>query len=198
MASTEGVAADGLDDEVPSSDVDGSVPEKRRSIVFFQSANARGAMEAIYFGSAHWHGNTGAGATGPWVGADLEQGMYYGGGNFSKNSTQNQPLPHEFVTLYLRGRTDGFVLKGGDATTGTLTTMYDGPRPTHGPHCSWSRPDYQPMQKQGAIILATGGDQSNSAMGKFYEGIMVLGNTTDATDDAVQANIVAVGYANIN
>ena len=157
-----------------------------------------GAMEAIYFGSAHWHGNTGAGATGPWVGADLEQGMYYGGGNFSKNSTQNQPLPHEFVTLYLRGRTDGFVLKGGDATTGTLTTMYDGPRPTHGPHCSWSRPDYQPMQKQGAIILATGGDQSNSAMGKFYEGIMVLGNTTDATDDAVQANIVAVGYANIN
>lgn len=31
------------------------------------------------------------------------------------------------------------------------------------------------MQKQGAIILATGGDESNSAMGKFYEGIMVLG-----------------------
>jgi hypothetical protein len=33
-------------------------------------------MEAIYFGNAHWHGNTGAGSTGPWVGADLESGMY--------------------------------------------------------------------------------------------------------------------------
>ena len=40
-----------------------------------------GAMEAIYFGNAHWHGNTGGGATGPWVGADLEAGMYYGGGS---------------------------------------------------------------------------------------------------------------------
>ena len=30
--------------------------------------------KAIYFGNAHWHGNTGAGKTGPWVGADLEQG----------------------------------------------------------------------------------------------------------------------------
>ena len=156
-----------------------------------------GAMEAIYFGNAHWHGNTGAGETGPWVGADLEQGMYYGGGNVSKNNSQNEPLSHEFVTLYLRGRTDGFVLKGGDATKGALTTMYDGPRPSHGPHCSWSHNDYQPMQKQGAIILATGGDNSNLAMGNFYEGIMVLGNTTDAVDEAVQANIVAVGYANI-
>ena len=50
------------------------------------------------------------------------------------------------------------------------------------------------MQKQGAIILATGGDESNAAMGKFYEGIMVLGNTTDTTDEAIQANIVGVGY----
>ena len=42
-----------------------------------------GTMEAIYFGDAHWHGNSGAGA-GPWAGADLEQGMYYGGGKYSK------------------------------------------------------------------------------------------------------------------
>ena len=31
-----------------------------------------GAMEAIYFGNAHWHGNSGAGPDGPWAGADLE------------------------------------------------------------------------------------------------------------------------------
>ena len=77
-----------------------------------------GTMEAIYFGNAHWHGNTGAGDTGPWVGADLEQGMYYGGGDRTKVNNQSQPLPHEFVTAYLRGRTDGFTLKGGDATAG--------------------------------------------------------------------------------
>jgi hypothetical protein len=87
-------------------------------------------MEAIYFGNAHWAGNTGAGTTGPWAGADLEQGtltlvldneltmnltltsgMYYGGGNQTKVNNQSQPLPHDFVSLMLKGRTDGFALK---------------------------------------------------------------------------------------
>merc|ERR1712072_1344416 len=83
---------------------------------------------------------------------------------------------------------------------GTLMTMYDGPRPDAqiagrcGKHAHGAKVSYQPMRKQGAIILATGGDNSNSAQGKFYEGIMVTGTTTDATDEAVQANIVAVGY----
>ena len=45
---------------------------------------------------------------------------------------------------------------------------------------------YQPMDKRGAIILATGGDNSNGAMGKFYEGYMVTGVTSDETDAAVQ------------
>ena len=128
-------------------------------------------MEAIYFGNAHWHGNTGAGTTGPWVGADLEQGMYYGGGNATKVNNQSTPLPHAFVSVYLRGVEQGFTLKGGDATKGALNTMYDGPRPdrTLAGTCK-NGPGYQPMRKQGAIILATGGDNSNSAMGKFYEG----------------------------
>ena len=34
-----------------------------------------GTMEALYFGNASWHGNQGDGPTGPWVGADLEQGV---------------------------------------------------------------------------------------------------------------------------
>jgi hypothetical protein len=155
-------------------------------------------MEAIYFGNAHWQGNTGAGSTGPWVGADLEQGMYYGGGDQTKVNNRSKALPHEFVSVYLRGRGDGFALKGGDATRGALETMYDGPRPdaTTAGKCKNGNV-YQPMRKEGAIILGTGGDQSNRAQGKFYEGIMVTGATTDATDDAVQANIVAVGYVNL-
>jgi hypothetical protein len=80
------------------------------------------------FGNAHWRGNTGVGS-GPWAGADLEQGMYYGGGNMTKNNPGSLPLTHDFVSLTLKGRTDGFDLKGGDATQGKQMTMYSGPRP---------------------------------------------------------------------
>jgi hypothetical protein len=117
-----------------------------------------GAMEAIYFGNAHWGGchplpckdgqphggNTGAGPTGPWVGADLESGMYYGGGEQTTVNNRSQALTSPFVSLHLKGRTDGFVLKGGDASKGDFETMYDGPRPkpwTKGRHPG----SYQPM-----------------------------------------------------
>ena len=152
-----------------------------------------GTMEAIYFGNAHWHGNKGNG-TGPWIGADLEQGMYFGGGReYTRYNPLNQPLTSEFVSLSLKGRADGFTLKGGDATQGTLATMYDGDRPVKR-WCGTSTQTYQPMHKQGAIILATGGDMSNSGRGSFYEGFMATGYASNATDDAVHANIVAVGY----
>ena len=55
-------------------------------------------------------------------------------------------------------------------------------------------PRYAPMKKQGAIILGIGGDNSDWAVGTFYEGCMTHGYTSDAADDAVQANIVAAGY----
>ena len=75
------------------------------------------------------------------------------------------------MSLYLRGGTDGFALKGGDATQGPLMTQYSGPRPDPKIAGTCGKTGtYQPMRKQGAIILATGGDFSNSAMGKFYEG----------------------------
>ena len=84
----------------------------------------------------------------------------------------------------VKGGSNGFALKGGDATQGGLTTMYDGPRPS----------GYQPMKKQGSIILGIGGDNSDWAVGTFYEGAMTAGYSTDAIDDALQANIVAAGY----
>ena len=154
-----------------------------------------GTMEAIYFGNAHWNGNTGSGDSGPWAGADLEQGMYYGGGNQTKINNQSKPLDMYFVSLSVKGRTDGFTIKGGDATEGELMTMYDGPRPDPeiaarcGPNGT-----YQPMRKEGAIILATGGDNSNSAAGNFYEGFMATGYASEETDAALQKNIIAAGY----
>jgi hypothetical protein len=39
-----------------------------------------------------------------------------------------------------------------------------------------------------------GGDNTNGAQGNFFEGVMTSGAATDATADAVQANIVAAGY----
>merc|ERR1712146_870002 len=110
---------------------------------------------------------------GPWVGADLEAGMYYGGG-LNGTNLQNKPLKHDFVSLMLKGRTDGFALKGGDATHGRFATMYDGVRPIRPNQKGKKNHGYQPMKKE--------------------EGFMTTGATSDATDEAVQANIVAVGY----
>lgn len=54
---------------------------------------------------------------------------------------------------------------------------------------------YDPMKKEGAIILAIGSDNGNTAGGgTFFEGCMTSGYPTDAADDAVHANIVAAGY----
>jgi hypothetical protein len=50
------------------------------------------------------------------------------------------------------------------------------------------------MKKEGAIILGIGGDGGDNTVGIFFEGIMATGFAKDATDDLVQANIVAAGY----
>ena len=47
------------------------------------------------------------------------------------------------------------------------------------------------MRKQGAVGLGTGGDNSNAAVGNWFEGVMTARFSSDAADNAVQANIVA-------
>ena len=138
-------------------------------------------MEAVYFGnSTQWGKGSG---TGPWVMADLENGLY-AGQSFAAPAT-NTSLTSNYVTAMLKGNSGNtFVLKGGDAQSGSLKTMYSGARPS----------GYSPMKKQGAIILGTGGDNSHTGEGTFFEGCITTGVPTDATDDAVQANIVAAGY----
>ena len=71
--------------------------------------------------------------------------------------------------------------------------MYDGPRPDPKLACCVKPPwSYQPMLKQGAIVLGTGGDNGKFAEGNFYEGYIAAGPTSSATDAAIQANIIAV------
>ncbi|MEJ2858926.1 MULTISPECIES: arabinofuranosidase catalytic domain-containing protein [unclassified Saccharothrix] len=153
-----------------------------------RSADAAGAMDAINFSTQCWFG--GCQGSGPWVQADLEWGLFPGG---SQQWNPNQrAFPQKFVTAMLKNNgTTRFAIKGSDATAGTLTTLYDGALPN----------GYSPMKKQGAIILGSGGDcckpggGANLSAGTFYEGAMVAGYPTDATEAAVQANIIAAGYA---
>ncbi|WP_248963863.1 lectin [Sphaerisporangium perillae] len=152
-----------------------------------RKADAAGAMDAINFSTQCWFG--GCSGTGPWVQADLEWGLFPGG---SQSWNPNQrAFPHKFVTATLKNNgTTRFAIKGSNAQSGGLYTLYDGALP----------PGYNPMKKQGAIILGSGGDcckpdgGANLSAGTFYEGAMVAGYPSDATENAVQANIIAAGY----
>lgn len=143
--------------------------------------DGEGAVEAVYFGSTTIWGK--GAADGPWVMADLENGVW--AGNYSPY-VANLSLAHSYVTAMVKGDAAGknhWTIKNGDAQTGPLTTPFDGPRPS-------SR--YNPMRKQGAIGLGTGGDNSNGGKGNFFEGVMTAHFSSNAADDAVQANIVSV------
>ncbi|KAJ6481479.1 glycoside hydrolase family 54 protein [Mycena vitilis] len=141
---------------------------------------ANGHMEAIYFGSA---GGTGSGS-GPWIMADLENGLFSGASRTSNPGDLS--INARFVTAIIKGEPNQWAIRGGNAATGALSTFYSGVRPSGG---------YNPMVKEGAIILGIGGDNSDGAQGTFYEGVMTSGYPTDATENSVQANVVAAKYA---
>jgi hypothetical protein len=145
--------------------------------------NGNGTMEAIYVGTCKFWGH-GSGS-GPWVMADLENGLFAGGTLVNIN---NASVSFDYVTAMVKGKQGRFAIKGGNAQNGNLKTMYDGARPT--------TPGYNPMSKEGAIILGIGGDNSNSDVGTFFEGAITSGYPPDTTEDIVQANIVAAGYGN--
>ena len=158
--------------------------------------DGNGTMEAVYFGGGVvWGtGSPGGHTNGPWVEADLENGLYAGWqNNQDQNISTNTPLKFPFVTAVVVGdvasQNSGkgrFALYGGDATNGALTTEYDGIRP--------AKTGYVPMHKQGSIILGIGGDNSDGDGGEWYEGVMASGAATLPTVNAVQVNIVAAGY----
>ena len=80
-----------------------------------------------------------------------------------------------------------WTIKAGNAQSGDLAKVFDGQRPST---------RYNPMRKEGAIILGIAGDNSNAGQGNFFEGIMTAHYSSDVADNAVQANIVAAGYGN--
>ena len=147
------------------------------------SDNGNGHMDAINFGTECWFSP--CSGSGPWVQADMENGLFAGGNGSNTNNTGNSSA---FVTALLKNNGQNtYAIKGGNAQSGSLSTWYSGAEPDLG--------GYAPMNQEGAIVLGTGGDDSNSSVGSFFEGVMTSGYPTDAADNAVQANIVSVGYS---
>jgi hypothetical protein len=148
--------------------------------------NGNGHMEAINFGTECWFSPcTGSG---PRVQADLENGLFAGGNGAN---TANDGNSSTFVTALLKSNdTTTYEIKGGNAQSGSLSTWYSGDLPDLG--------GYTPMHLEGAIVLGTGGDDSNGSDGSFFEGVITSGEPSDAADNAVQANIVSVGYTAVS
>ena len=144
--------------------------------------NGNGHMDAINFGTECWFAP--CSGSGPWVQADLENGLFAGANGSDTNNHGNSGA---YVTALLKnnGQTT-YAIKGGNAQSGSLTTWYNGALPNLG--------GYAPMHQEGAIVLGTGGDNSNGSVGSFFEGVMTAGYPTDAADNTVQANIVSAGY----
>jgi hypothetical protein len=144
-----------------------------------------GHMDAIYFGTLCWFSP--CNGSGPWVMADLENGLFQSNTGGSQNTayTGNR---NPFVTAVLKNNGQNFfAIKDGNAQSGSLTTRYSGALPTF-------RSGYSPMHQEGSIVLGTGGDNSNGSIGSFFEGVMTAGLPSDSAENSVQANIVSVGY----
>lgn len=146
-----------------------------------------GTMETAYFGNAGawYHGK----APGPWIMTDQENNLV---GCVTPDRAKHCPnlptIDWRFVTAIANGEPHHWMTMGGNARRGDLSVMFSGPR---------VNATYDPMRKQGAILLGNGGDNSNRSQGTFYEGAVTAANTfpTKATEQQVQANIVAAGYA---
>ncbi|WP_329171521.1 alpha-L-arabinofuranosidase B [Streptomyces sp. NBC_01477] len=144
--------------------------------------DGNGTMEAIYFGNIKvWGYGSG---NGPWIMADLENGLFSG---VNQHLNSGDPtVNYRYTTAIVKGEPNHWAIRGGNAQSGGLSTFYNGVRPNVS--------GYNPMKKQGAIILGIGGDNSKGAQGTFYEGVMTSGYPSDATENAVQANINSVNY----
>ncbi|HEV2635695.1 MAG TPA: arabinofuranosidase catalytic domain-containing protein, partial [Actinocrinis sp.] len=143
--------------------------------------NGNGHMSALNFGTNCFFAP--CSGSGPWVAADLENGLYMGSGSNTNDPSINDP----FVTAEFKTNgTSTFELRGGNAQSGSLNTDYSGSLPPNG---------YTPLSQEGAIVLGTGGDNSKSSLGSFFEGVMTTSEPSDAADNSVQANIVAAGYS---
>ncbi len=150
-----------------------------------------GIMSALMFGWGYW--GTGEGS-GPWMMGDFELGVWTGG-SFPSFGMDDQPAPDPsdinnpynpslrvpYAFGILTTGPGDYALRMGDATTGDLTTAWDGAT-----QINWNL--------QGAIVLGVGGDNSNWSFGTFFEGAITAGQPSATIDEAVYRNVRAARY----
>jgi hypothetical protein len=148
--------------------------------------DGNGTMETTYYGNATaWYRGI---PPGPWIMTDQENNLVGCVNPDGSKYCANLPsTTWRFVTATADGEPHHWRSMGGDAQKGSLSIMFDGPR---------INATYDPMRKQGAILLGNGGDNSVGSQGTFYEGAMTAPGTfpTQETNQRIQANVVAAKY----
>ena len=145
------------------------------------AAGPRGGMNALFFGiCTYW--DKGAGS-GPWFMVDVEAGVYAGG-----NPNNNLPSSRfDYAFGLTKNNSTNITIRVANSTA-----LYGAAAPSlvnalnGNPPATWQVP--------GGITLGIGGDNSNSSNGTFYEGCIVNGRPSDATDAAVLDNVRLAGY----
>lgn len=157
--------------------------------------DGRGTMTAITLSRVqYWSKGIGAG---PWPLVDFETGVY--AGNIAKcgstagdgipecNATGENPnpsVPHDIGVMFAKHNgVDHWQMKAGNAKEGALSVHIDLPSLPKG---------YSPLKQEGGLSLGEGGAGDPGGSGGFSEGAVILGETSDATDDAIQASITSI------
>jgi hypothetical protein len=153
-----------------------------------------GTLTAINFSKIEfWSKGTGEG---PWPMVDFETGVY--AGNTAKcgsgvpdtvpcTATGENPNPSvtfDIVTMLFKH--DGVAhwqIKTADAQSGALSINVDLDSLPVG---------YSPLKQEGGLGIGEGGAGDPNGTGGFSEGAVIAGETSDATDDAIQASIASV------
>ena len=148
-------------------------------------------MDCLCFEASYWGKGNGSG---PWFGADFENGVWAGGSkvgdpgwgglNDAHPANPNNPsLKVPFAIGFLRVKSSEYAIRVGDLSTASdLATAYLGAPPAT-------------VDQRGGIVLGVGGDNSNTSFGTFIEGAMVAGYPTNDVELAVMNNVKAVGYS---
>jgi hypothetical protein len=154
-------------------------------------------MNTLFFGKGFW-GN-GAGNP-PWFMADFEAGVWAGGSNkgdpgwgalddaHPSNPKDPSMANVNFALGMLKtgpdtGKRGKWGLFAADISKATeMTNAFEGEEP-------------KKISNAGGIVLGVGGDNSNNSWGTFFEGAIIAGYTTTATDTAILNNVKAVGYS---
>jgi hypothetical protein len=102
----------------------------------------------------------------------------------STGQNANPSVTFDVVTaLFKHDGTAHWALKTGNAKTGALSVNVDLASLPKG---------YSPLKQEGGLGLGEGGAGDPSGTGGFSEGGVIAGETTDATDNAIQKSIVGV------